>query len=118
MSAPFSLTPEEALHVRYYVWEVLHASGGDGTAGPAARWLWDYGVFPTTMQPFQFAAQRSILDWHTWLSEPPPAPFEPAWSSKEEFEARAWTALEAYPEMRCLVPRFQATARDIIWSSR
>jgi len=102
MTTPFKLTPEEALHVRYYVWDVLHASDGKGTAGPATQWLWDHGIFPTTMQPFQLAAQRSIADWDTWLSEPPPAPFRPAWSSKEEFEARAREALDTYPEMKGL----------------
>jgi len=95
---PFALTPKEALHVR----DVLRATDRDDTARPATRWLWDNGIFPTTMQPFQLAAQRSILDWHTWLSEPPPAPFEPAWSSREEFEARAWDALESYPETKGL----------------
>src|SRR5262245_7109400 len=102
MSTPFALTPAEAVHVRYYVWDVLHASDGNRTAGPATQWLWDHDIFPTTMQPFQLAAQRSIPDWHTWLSEAPPLPFKPAWSSREEFEARAWEALETYPEMKGL----------------
>ncbi len=99
---PFALTPAEVLHVRHYVWDVIHATDRDYTSGPATRWLWDNDIFPTTMQPFQLAAQRSIPDWHTWLSEPPPAPFQPAWSSKEEFEARGWEALESYPEMKGL----------------
>ena len=102
MPNPFTLTPEEALHVRYYVWDVFHASDGKREVGPATRWLREQGIFPTTMQPFQLAAQRSIPDWPSWLSEPPPLPFEPAWSSREEFEARAREALEAYPEMKGL----------------
>jgi hypothetical protein len=81
---------------------VSHAAQPDYTPGPATQWLWDHGIFPATMQPFQLAAQRSIPDWYTWLSEDPPVPFQPAWSSKEEFEARAWEALEAYPEMKGL----------------
>ena len=101
-NTPFTLTSAEALHVRYYVWDVMRATDPDNTPGPATQWLWDNGIFPTTMQPFQLAAQRSIHDWYAWLSEPPPAPFQPAWSSKEEFEARAWQALESYPEMKAL----------------
>lgn len=102
MPAPFTLTPEEALHVRHYVWDVVHASGGDREAGPATRWFSDLGIFPTTMQPFQLAAQRSVPDWPSWLSEAPPLPFRPAWDSKAEFEARAREALETYPEMKSL----------------
>jgi hypothetical protein len=102
MSIPFALTPAEVLHVRHYVWDVLHVNDPDHTSGPACHWLRDHDIFPTTLQPFQLAAQRAIPDWHTWLSEPPPLPFKPAWSSKEEFEARAWEALEAYPEMKGL----------------
>jgi hypothetical protein len=98
----FALTPAEVVHVRHYVWDVYHATDRDYTAGPATKWLWDNDIFPTTMQPFQLAAQHSIPGWHTWLSEPPPTPFRPAWTSKEEFEARAWEALESYPEMKGL----------------
>ncbi len=101
MATPCTLAPEEALHVRYYVWDVFHAADGEGTTGPATRWLRDHGIFPTTMQPFQLAAQRSVPDWPTWLSQPP-LPFKPAWSSREKFEARARAALESYPEMKRL----------------
>lgn len=102
VSSPFTLTADEALHVRHYVWDVVRSSDADHIPGPACHWLWDHDIFPTTMQPFQLAAQRSVMDWHTWLSEAPPAPFKPAWQSKEEFEARAWDALESYPEMKGL----------------
>ena len=99
---PFTLNPAEVLHVRHYVWDVIHVTDPDYTPGPATRWLRDSDIFPTTMQPFQLAAQRSILDWSTWLSESPPAPFQPAWFSREQFETRAWEALESYPEMKGL----------------
>ena len=102
VSPPFTLTPGEVLHIRSYVWDVIRATDPDHVPGPASHRLRDHEIFPTTMQPFQLAAQRSIDDWHTWLSEAPPAPFKPAWSSKEEFEARAWEALESYPEMKGL----------------
>lgn len=98
MSKPFLLTPSEAAHV----WDASRAAQPGHASGPATRWLRDNDIFPTTMQPFQLAAQRSIPDWYTWLSEAPPMPFEPAWSSREEFEARAREALEAYPEMKRL----------------
>jgi len=94
---PFVLTPEEALHVRYYVWDVVCSTGPDYIPGPACDWLWDHDIFPTTMLPFQLAAQRSIMDWYTWLDEAPPAPFKAAWQSKEEFEARAWEAVGKLP---------------------
>jgi hypothetical protein len=109
---PFTLTTDEAIHVRHYVWDVLNASDPDHTPGPACHWLRDHGIFGTTMLPFQLAAQRSILTWYTWLSEPPPAPFRAAWSSKEELEARAWEALGSYPEMKGLpsaLPGFRPT---------
>ncbi len=70
--------------------------------GPATKWLWDNNIFPTTMQPFQLAAQRTDPDYQEWLFKPPILPFRPAWRSKEEFEARAWEALETYPEMKSL----------------
>jgi hypothetical protein len=98
----FALTDAEALHVRHYVWDVMRVNDPDHTTGPATQWLWDNHIFPTNMQPFQLAAQNLVPDWGTWLSEPPPAPFRPAWSSKEEFEARAWDALEAFPDMKRL----------------
>jgi hypothetical protein len=79
---PFTLTPGEALHVRHYIWDVLHAADPDHTPGPACHWLLDHGIYGTNMQPFQLATQRSIPDWHAWLFEPPPTPFRPAWSSK------------------------------------
>jgi hypothetical protein len=102
VSIPFTLTPEEILHIRHYVWDVSHVNDPDHSPGSACYWLHDHDIFPTTMQPFQLAAQRSIPDWYTWLSEPPPAPFRPAWPSREEFEARARAALDAYPEMKGL----------------
>jgi hypothetical protein len=113
MPAPFNLASDEALHVRHYVWDVSHATDPDHTPGPACHWLRNLGIFPTTMQPFQLAAQRSIPDWYTWLSAPPPGPFKPAWSSKEEFEARAWAAVEASPEMKGLGSALPATGPNI-----
>ncbi len=102
VSTSFTLTENELNFVRYYCYDVYRASDGDREMGPATRWLRDNDIFPTTMQPFQLAAQRTLPDYIAWLSEPPFPPFMPAWSSKEEFEARAWEALEAYPEMKSL----------------
>jgi hypothetical protein len=72
VSPPFTVTPPEVLHIRHYVWDVIQVTDPDHRSGPATHWLWDNDIFPTTMQPFQLAAQRSILDWYTWLDEPPP----------------------------------------------
>ena len=98
VSPPFTLTPEEALHVRHYVWDVVRSTDPDHIAGPACHWLWDHDIFPTTMQPFQLAVQRSIIDWHTWLSEAPPAPFKPAWQSKEELRLGGLGSLGKLPK--------------------
>jgi hypothetical protein len=84
MSTGFTLTEDELDFVRYYCYDVYRASDGNREVGPATKWLWDHGIFPTTMQPFQLAAQRSLPDYNAWLSQPPFPPFKPAWSTREE----------------------------------
>ena len=86
MSVPFTLTPDEANFVRWYVYDVGRASDGRREAGPATKWLWDHGIFPTTMQPFQLAAQRSKPDYIEWITEPPRFPFK-TWAGGLRFPA-------------------------------
>ncbi len=99
----FQLTQDELNFVHHYCHEVMEGvqRSGPREAGPATKWLWDHGIFPTTMQPFQLALQRSHPNSFEVIDSPLP-PFKPAWASKEEFEARAWEALETYPEMKGL----------------
>ncbi len=103
MLKPPVLTPEESAFVHYYCYEVvMGVQMGSKEMGPAAQWLWDHDIFPTTMQPFQYAEQCSNDDYINWITDVPLPPFKPAWSSKEEFETRAAEILEIYPEMKSL----------------
>jgi hypothetical protein len=113
MSKPRVLTPAESDFVHHYCHEVLTGVQTDSKEmGPASRWLWDNNIFPTTMQPFQYAEQRDNDDYMSWITDSPLPPFKPAWSSREEFEARATQILEIYPEMKSLgsaLPGYQPT---------
>ncbi len=73
---------------------------GDCEPGPATRWLRAHDIFPSTMQPFQYAEQSSNEDYINWITDTPLPPFRPAWSSREEFEARAAEIVEAYPVLK------------------
>jgi len=103
MLNPPVLTPAESDFVHHYCYEVvMGVRAGPKEMGPATKWLWDNNIFPTTMQPFQYAEQRSNDDYISWITDSPLPPFKPAWSSKEEFETRAAEILEIYPEMKGL----------------
>jgi hypothetical protein len=97
------LTPAESDFVHHYCYEVLTGvQTGSKEMEPASRWLRDNNIFPTTIQPFQYAEQRDNDDYISWITDSPLPPFKPAWSSREEFEGRAAQILEIYREMKSL----------------
>ena len=50
--------------------------------------------------PFLYVDQESNPRWLDRLTEDPFPPFKPAWSSREEFEAKAAQIVEAYPILK------------------
>src|SRR5438270_10859979 len=78
--------------------------------GPASYWLRQHDIFPTTIQPFQYADQMSNPRYIDRITEDSLPPFKPAWSSREEFEERAAQIVEFYPVLKQLgsaLPGFQ-----------
>jgi hypothetical protein len=73
---------------------------GSSEKGPAIKWLLDNGIVTTLMQAFEYAEQESNEEFISWITDVPLRPFKPAWSSKEEFEARVFEILEIYPKIR------------------
>ena len=54
------------------------------------------------MQSFQYADQMSNPRFIDRIFDDPLPPFKPAWSSREEYEARASQIVEAYPILKRL----------------
>jgi hypothetical protein len=107
MPEPFVLTQAESDFIHHHRYEASYLVGG-----PAGDWLRENGIYSSNMIPFLYADQETNPRWLDRLTEDPFPPFKPAWSSKEEFEARAWAALEAYPQLRSLgsaLPGFRPT---------
>ncbi len=80
--------------------------------GPAGLWLREHDIFPTTIQPFQYADQMSNPRYLDRITEDPLPPFRPAWASREEFNIRAAETVDAYPELKQLgsaLPGFEPT---------
>jgi hypothetical protein len=104
MSKHRLLTQAESDFVHHYCREAVMAvqATGDREPGPATRWLRAHDIFPTTMQPFQYAEQCANEDYINWITDAPLPSFQPAWSSREEFEARAAEIVEAYPVLKTL----------------
>lgn len=114
------LTQVESDFVHHYCHEVVTGlrDADQEDVGPATRWLQDHDIFPTTMQPFQYAEQCANEDYIDWITDAPLPPFRPTWSSREEFEARAAEIVEIYPVFKSLqsalpgyAPRQGAIAR-------
>ena len=70
----------------------------------------EVSIFPTVMQSFQYAEQRSNPRYIDRITEDPLPPFRPAWSSREEFHARASEIVVVFPELKepgSALPGFQ-----------
>ncbi|MGO9915877.1 MAG: hypothetical protein ACLQIB_14375 [Isosphaeraceae bacterium] len=105
MSNAFILTAAERDFLHHFNHESVTA-----TPGPATLWLRQRGIFPTVMQSFQYAEQRSDPRYIDRITEDPLPPFRPAWSSREEFNARASEIVVVFPELKQLgsaLPDFQ-----------
>jgi hypothetical protein len=110
MSDAWILTPAELDFLHHFNHELVTA-----TAGPATRWLREREIFPTRMQPFQYAEQQSSPRYIDRITEDSLPPFQPAWSSRDEFEARASEIVAAFPELKQLrsaLGDFQPTFRS------
>lgn len=97
MSECLTLTQAESDFIHHYRYESLHL-----TAGPAGDWLHANGIYSSSMIPFLYVNQESNPRWLDRLTEDPFPPFKPAWSSREEFEAKAAQIVEAYPILKKL----------------
>jgi hypothetical protein len=105
MSQRFTLTQAELDFLHHFNHEIV-VSG----PGPAIRWLREHEIFPTVMQSFQYAEQQSNPRYIDRITDDPLPPFQPAWSSREAFHARASEIVGAYPELNQLgsaLPGFQ-----------
>src|SRR5262249_62353973 len=105
MPQSFALTQAESDFIHHFDHEVYLLK-----PGPAGLWLREQGIFPTTIQPFQYADQMSNPRYMDRIFDDPLPPFKPAWSSKAEFEARASEIVNVYPELKQLgsaLPGFQ-----------
>ena len=110
MSEPFALTQAESDFIHHYRSELCHLEGG-----PAGEWLREHDVFPSTMIPFLYVDQETNPRWLDRITEDPFPPFKPAWSSKEEFEARAAQIVESYPVIKGLpsaLPGYKPLKKD------
>jgi hypothetical protein len=105
MSTFFKLSPAELDFLHHFNHESVTA-----TPGPATLWLRQREIFPTVMQSFQYAEQQSNPRYIDRITEDPLPAFRPAWSSREEFHARASEIVAVYPELKQLgsaLPGFQ-----------
>jgi len=105
MSSVFILTAAERDFLHHFNHESVTAAPGSATL-----WLRQRGIFPTVMQSFQYAEQRSDPRYIDRITEDPLPPFRPAWSSREEFNARASEIVAVFPELKQLgsaLPDFQ-----------
>jgi hypothetical protein len=105
MSSPLTLTPAELDFLHHFNHESVTA-----TPEPATLWLRQCDIVPTVMQPFQYAEQQSNPRYIDKIMEAPLPSFRPAWSSREEFNARASEIVAAFPELKQLpsaLPDFQ-----------
>src|SRR5215831_10307966 len=92
MPRPFVLTQAESDFIHHHRYEALNL-----IEGPAGDWLRANGIYASTMIPFLYVDQETNPRWLDRITEDPFPPFKPAWSSKEEFEARAAQIVESYP---------------------
>ncbi|MFI5458885.1 MAG: hypothetical protein ACHRXM_25940 [Isosphaerales bacterium] len=97
MSNSFILTAAELDFLHHFNHESVTA-----TPGPATLWLRQHEIFPTVMQSFQYAEQQSNTRYIDRITEDPLPPFRPAWSSREEFNARASEIVAVFPELKQL----------------
>ena len=97
MSNTFNLTAAERDFLHHFNHESVTA-----TPGPATLWLRQCEIFPTVMQTFQYAEQRSNPRYIDRITEDTLPPFRPAWSSREEFHARASEIVAVFPELKTL----------------
>jgi hypothetical protein len=68
--------------------------------GPARQWLGDHGIGESVLIPLLYHDQETNPRWLDRLDEDPSPPFQPAWASKKEVEARVWSVLEIYPKLK------------------
>jgi hypothetical protein len=92
MAHPVILTQAETDFIHHQRYESLTL-----TRGPAGEWLRAHDISASNMIPFLYADQESNDRWLERVTEDPLPPFKAAWSSKEDFEARAAQIVEAYP---------------------
>jgi hypothetical protein len=97
MSQPILLTQAETDFIHHHRYESLNLA-----RGPAGEWLLAHDISSSNIIPFLYVDQESNDRWLERVSEDPLPPFRPAWSSKEEFEARAAQIVEAYPVLKGL----------------
>lgn len=97
MTSPFTLTRAELDFLHHFNHESVTA-----TPGPATLWLRQCDIFPTVMQSFQYAEQQSNPRYIDKIMEDPLPSFRSAWSSREEFNARATEIVAAFPELNQL----------------
>ncbi len=105
MRNSFILTTAELEFLHHFNHESVTA-----VPGPATLWLRQHEIFPTVMQSFQYAEQQSNPRYIDRIMEDPLPLFQPAWSSREEFNARASEIVAGFPELkqlRSVLPNFQ-----------
>jgi hypothetical protein len=105
MLPQFTLSPAENDFIYHF-----RRESHDLALGPAHQWLRDHGVCPSVMIPLLYHDQETNPRWLDRLDEDPIPAFQSPWSSREEFEARVWEALEAYPKLKeqpYVIPGYQ-----------
>jgi hypothetical protein len=110
MMKPFILTQAESDFIHHHRYEALNL-----VDGPAGDWLRANGIYASTMIPFLYVDQETNPRWLDRITEDPFPPFKPAWSSKEEFEARAAQIVESYPVIKGLpsaLPGYKPSKKD------
>jgi hypothetical protein len=117
VSSSLILTPAELDFLHHFNYECVTAA-----PGPATLWLRQREIFPTVMQSFQYAEQQSNPRYIDRIVDDPLPPFRPAWSTREEFNARASEIVAIFPELKQLgsaLPDFQpnfTSAREKVMS--
>ncbi len=95
MPKTFSLNPAEVDFIYHF-----RRESNALIVGPAWEWLQSRGICDSVMIPLLYHEQETNPRWLDRLYEDPAPPFQPPWSSREEFEARVWEALEAHPKLK------------------
>jgi hypothetical protein len=96
-----SVTATEVIFLRHFNAETFNAR-----RGPAVSWLDEQRLDSKCMAVFQRWGARHDDRPVLGIDEDPRPPFELPWSSREEFLARVRELLQAYPDLKPLIPSF------------